>query len=216
MKMKKSEGGKQKLEKPEIKSVIFDLGNVLVNFNAKKAANRFAKACKVPAEKVWDHFFTSKTEKAYTRGKITCRQFYKFSCEAFNAPVDFETFKHYWNDIFWENKGMDGLLGKLKKKYPLYLISNTNKMHFDYLLSKFKLLRHFKKTFPSHEVGHRKPEPQIYKKVLRKIKLKPQDTVFVDDVEKFVVGARAVGMHAIQFKNRAQLEKELKKMGVSV
>lgn len=200
----------------KIKSIIFDLGNVLVNFNAKKAAKRFAKACKVTVQEVWDHFFTDPTEKAYTRGEISCKEFYNHSCKAMNAPVDFETFKHYWNDIFWENKGMDELLAKLKKKYPLYLISNTNKMHFDYLLAKFTLLRHFKKTFPSHEVGHRKPEPQIYQKVLRKIKLKPEQTVFVDDVEKFVLGARAVGMHAIQFKNRAQLERELKKMGVKI
>ena len=141
------------------------------------------------------------------------------SCNAKNAlkmPVDFETFKHYWNDIFWENKGMDALLGKLKQKYPLYLISNTNKMHFDYLLENFKVLRHFKQTFPSHEVGHRKPDPQIYKKVLRKIRLKPEETVFVDDVLKFVDGALAVGMNAIQFKNPRQLVRELKRLGVSI
>ena len=111
---------------------------------------------------------------------------------------------------------MDPLLAKLKKKYPLYLISNTNKMHFDYIKENFKILRHFKKTFPSHEVGYRKPEPQIYKKVLKKIKLKPEETVFVDDVEKFVDGARAIGMHAIQFRNPRQLVREFRKLGVEI
>ncbi len=200
----------------QIKAVIFDLGNVLLNFNAKKSAKRFAKACKVPVAAVWDHFFTSSTEKAYTRGEITCQEFYQHSCEAFKSPVDFKTFKHYWNDIFWENEGMDALLAKLKKKYPLYLISNTNKMHFDHIQSEFKILRHFKKTFPSHEVGHRKPEPQIYKKVLRSIKLKPQETVFVDDVEKFVEGARVVGMNAIQFKTPSQLVREFRKFNIKI
>ena len=202
--------------KHEIKSVIFDMGNVLLNYDAVRAANRFSKACKVPRIKVWLHFFTSATEKAYTRGEITCRQFYNHSKASLKFPVDFATFKHYWNDIFWENKGMDKILGKLKKKYPLYLISNTNKMHFDHIKKNFKLLRHFKKTFPSHEVGHRKPEPEIYKKVLKKIKLKPEQTVFVDDVQKFVQGARNVGMHAIRFRNPKQLTQELKKMGVKV
>lgn len=215
MKIRQKAKSKRQKEKTEIKSVIFDLGNVLVNFDATKAAKRFSKDCKVPVKKVWDHFFTDPTEKSYTRGEISCQEFYKHAKNALDIPVDFETFKYYWNDIFWENKGMDALLGKLKKKYPLYLISNTNKMHFDYLLGKFKVLRHFKKTFPSHEVGHRKPEPQIYKKVLKKIKLKPRETVFVDDVQKFVDGARAVGMHAIQFKNRQQLVRELKKMGIT-
>lgn len=203
-------------EKPVIKSVIFDLGNVLINFDAIKSGKRFAKRCKVPFEKVWEHFFISKTEKAYTRGKITSRQFYKFSCKALHAPVDYKTFSHYWNDIFWENKGMDALLRRLKKHYPLYLISNTNHLHFTHLKKKFKILRHFKKLFPSHEVGHRKPEPQIYKKVLKKISLQAEDTVFVDDIVKFVEGARAVGMHAVQFKNPKRLVRDLKKLGVKI
>ncbi len=207
---------KIKKETPEIKSVIFDLGNVLVNFDATKAAKRYSKACKVPIKKIWGHFFTDPTEKSYTRGEISCREFYEHAANSLHAPIDFETFKTYWNEIFWENKGMDELLGKLKKKYPLYLISNTNKMHFDYLKANYKVLRHFKKTFPSHEVGHRKPEPQIYKKVLKKIKLKPEETVFVDDVQKFVDGALAVGMNAIQFKNRSQLVQDLKRYGVTV
>lgn len=207
---------KSKPEHPKINAVIFDLGNVLVNFDAVKAAKRYSKTCKVPIKRIWDHFFTDPTEKAYTRGEISCREFYQHAVNALNAPIDFETFRAYWNEIFWENKGMDALLAKLKKKYPLYLISNTNKMHFDYLKKNFKILRHFKKTFPSHEVGHRKPEPEIYRKVLRKIRLKPQETVFVDDVRKFVDGALAVGMNAVQFKNRSQLTRELKKMGIHI
>ncbi len=202
--------------KTAIKAVIFDLGNVLLNFNAKKSAKRFAKACEVPFDKVWEHFFISPTEKAYTRGKITSQAFYRHACESLATRVDFKTFAHYWNDIFWENEGMDDILKDLKKRYPLYLISNTNKLHFDHIKKEFKILRHFKKTFPSHEVGHRKPEPQIYKKVLKAIRLKPKETVFVDDVEKFVVGAREVGMHAIQFKKPKQLLRELRKFGVEI
>ena len=205
-----------KKEKPEIKAVIFDLGNVLLNFNAKKSAKRFAKNCKVPFDKVWEHFFISPTEKAYTRGEITTQQFYKFSCRALDTPVDYKTFAHYWNDIFWENKGMDSVLKKLKKNCPLYLISNTNKLHFDHIKKNFKILKHFKKTFPSHEVGHRKPEPKIYQKVLKNIRLKPEDTVFVDDVVKFVEGARAVGMHAVQFRTPQGLRRDLRKLGIKI
>ena len=205
-----------RLKTMKIKAVIFDLGNVLLNYNAKKSARRFSKACKVPMTKVWEHFFTSPTEKAYTRGQITCEAFYQHAKESLKVPVDFQTFKHYWNEIFTENKGMDSLLAKLKKKYSLYLISNTNKLHFDHIKESFKILRHFKKTFPSHEMGCRKPEPEIYKKVLKRIKMKPQETVFVDDMPKFVEGAQAVGMHAVQFSSKPQLVRELKKMGVSV
>ena len=205
-----------KKQKSPIKAVLFDLGNVLLNYDAYKAANCFAKACQVPRIKVWIHFFTSPTEKAYTRGHISSREFYSHAKQVLKFPVNYPTFKRYWNDIFTENAGMDALLTKLKRHYPLYLISNTNALHFNHIKEKFRILRHFKKTFPSHEVGHRKPEPEIYEKVLAKIRLKPEETVFIDDVPKFVKGARAVGMHAIRFRNKKQLIGDLAKFGIKV
>ncbi len=111
---------------------------------------------------------------------------------------------------------MDALLRRLARHYPLYLISNTNRMHFDHIKQNFKILRHFKRTFPSHEVGHRKPELKIYEKVLARIRLRPEETVFVDDVPKFVAGAKKAGMRAIRFKNREQLIRKLRKLGVRI
>ncbi len=203
-------------KKCQIKTIIFDLGNVLLNYDARKAAARFAKVCKVPLLKVWLHFFTSPTEKAYTRGEISSTEFYRHAKQALRFPVNFRTFKHYWNDIFSENREMAPVLRALKKNYPLYLISNTNRMHFDYVKKKFKILRYFSRTFPSHEVGHRKPEIEIYRKVLRAICCRPEETVFIDDVAKFVQGARRAGMHAIRFRNLKQLVRDLKKLGVII
>lgn len=200
-----------------IKTVIFDMGKVLLDYDARKAGMRFAKACKVPLAKVWLHFFTSPTEKAYTRGEITTREFYRHAKQALKLPVPFSTFKHYWNDIFTEIEGMEKLLIQLKKHYPLYLISNTNQLHFDHIKKEFPhIFRHFKKTFPSHEMGSRKPEPEIFLKVLKKIKMKPEETVFIDDVQKFLDGAKSVGMNTILFGNREKLVRDLKKMNVKI
>jgi len=195
----------------EIKTVIFDMGNVLLKFNAYIAAKRFAKHCGVPLTHVWAHFFTSKIEKAYTRGEISTYAFFNHAKKSLKLPVKYSVFRHYWNDIFWENEGMDALLKKLKKKYPLYVISNTNAMHFNHVCKNYKILKHFKRLFPSHLVGYRKPDRKIYEKVLKKIRYRPEETVFVDDVKSFVDGAKNVGMNAIHFKNAKQLTRELKK-----
>jgi len=197
-----------------IKTVIFDLGNVLVNFDAHKAVKRFASDCGIPISRTWWHFFVSPHEKAYTRGEITCEDFYGAARDALKLKVDFEKFRFYWNDIFWENEGMDELLSSLSAKYPLYLISNTNRMHFEYIKENFKILRHFEKMFASHEVGARKPEPAIYKKVLHAIPFKAPECVFIDDKIEFVRGARRAGMKSIQFRARLQLIRDLKKIGV--
>ena len=198
----------------KIKAVIFDLGNVLVNYDVWKAARRFSKAGGISQVRIWAHFFLSKFEQAYTRGEISTREFYNAACKVFKKPVSYKTFRYYWNDIFWENPGMDKLLVRIKKHYPLYLISNTNALHFTYLKKHFKLLRHFDRKFPSHEVGARKPDLKIYQRVLRKIGLRPEETVFIDDMKSFIEGARKAGMHAIHFKGRPALIKTLRKLDI--
>ncbi|OQA58196.1 MAG: Alpha-D-glucose-1-phosphate phosphatase YihX [Candidatus Omnitrophica bacterium ADurb.Bin277] len=197
-----------------VKAVIFDLGNVLVNYDAKKAARRFSEAGGISQTRIWAHFFLSRFEKAYTCGEISTREFYLEACRVFKKPVPFSTFKHYWNDIFWENPGMEKLLKRLKRHYPLYLISNTNRLHFTHIKREFKLLRHFKRMFPSHEVGARKPDLEIYRRVLKKIGLRPEETVFVDDMKSFIMGARKAGMRAIRFRGLDRLLKDLRSQGV--
>ena len=112
---------------------------------------------------------------------------------------------------------MEALLAELKKRYPLYLLSNTNAMHFDHIRKTYPhLFRHFRIAFPSHRVGHRKPDRQIYDAVLARIGLRPEDTIFIDDSPKFIEGAKKVGIHGILFRNILQLKKELKKYSIHV
>ncbi len=206
------------MKQPEtpIKTIIFDLGNVLVNFDAQKAVKRFALGCGTRVSKAWWHFFSSPHEKAYTRGEITCQDFYAAAKKALKLSIDFDAFRDYWNDMFWENEGMDDLLNELKKKYPLYLISNTNRMHFEYIKKNYPILRHFVKMFASHEVGALKPHPMIYQKVIEQIPFEAAECVFIDDKAAFIRGARKAGMKGIVFKTKAQLVEDLAKLGVFV
>lgn len=198
----------------KIKAILFDLGNVLLNYDLGKLARDFAKHCHVSLTRVWLHFIASPWEGKYARGEISSYEFYRHAKKLSKQPLSYLLFRHYWNDIFWENRGMENLLVRLKKHYPLYLISNTNAMHFRHIKKKFKVLRHFKKTFPSHEVGHRKPEKEIYEYVLKKIRLTGPETVFIDDMPSFVRGAKKAGIRAIRFRNKPELVRDLKKLGV--
>jgi len=198
----------------KIKAVIFDLGNVLVNYDVEKAARRFSAVSGLSTREIWKRFFLSRFEQAYTRGEISTREFHRIACKTLGVSIPLATFRHYWNDIFWENPGMDNLIKKIKRHYPLYLISNTNALHYTYLWKHFKLLRHFRRRFPSHEVGARKPYLKIYRRVLKKIHLRPEETVFIDDMKSFVAGARKVGMHAIHFKTRIHLIRDLRRLGI--
>lgn len=196
-----------------IKAILFDMGNVLIFFDAKRSSKAFSETVGVPEDHIWKTFFISDLERSYTRGEISSEEFYQKVIEHFPKKIDFETFARLWNDIFTENHEMDDLLRRLKKHYPLYLISNTNDLHFEYV-KQFPIAKHFTKYYPSHEVGHRKPDKAMFEHVLREIKLKPEDTLFIDDIAEYVDSAKRLGIHGIQFTSRAALEAELHKLGV--
>lgn len=198
-----------------IKAILFDMGNVLIFFDAKRSSKAFSTAAGVPEDKIWQTFFVSELERAYTRGEITSEDFFNKVSSHFPKRIDFATFAKLWNDIFTENQEMGDLLKKLKKHYPLYLISNTNDLHFEHVKKQFPIVQHFTQCFPSHEVGHRKPDRAMFEHVLREIKLKPEETVFVDDIIEFVESARQFGIHGIQFTSRPALETELRRLGIT-
>ena len=78
-----------------MKAIIFDVGNVLIHYDAERAARRFAREAGIPFEKVWKHFFTSRTEKAYTRGEITTREFFRHARRVFNSKINFRRFSEF-------------------------------------------------------------------------------------------------------------------------
>ncbi len=197
-----------------IKAILFDMGNVLLFFNARISSKAFAQATGLTEEEIWEQFFVSELEKRYTRGEISSQEFYEQVSRNFPKKIDFKTFSRLWNEIFTENLEMDELLKKLKRHYPLYMISNTNDLHFEHIKKNFGITKHFTDFFPSHQVGHRKPNPAMFQHVLKEIKLKPEETVFVDDMSEFVESARQLGINAVQFTAAKNLEDELRNLGV--
>src|SRR3989344_3838495 len=89
-----------------------------------------------------------------------------------------------------------------------------------------KLLKHVKKKYnyfsyfqpriTSSEVGVRKPEAKIYKIMLKKLRIKPSECLFLDDLQLNVNAAKKIGIKTIHFKNAKQLRKELNKFGIEV
>lgn len=200
-----------------VKAILFDLGNVLICYDALKTLEGFVSSCEVDARGALDFFYKSDLEKAYTRGKITSMEFYDHCKSELKFNMGFSEFKKYWSEIFWENEGMKEVLVGLKKRgYLLYLISNTNEMHYDYIEENFDILTYFDGLFPSHLLGERKPDVEIFQKVLLHIGLKPEETVFIDDQEDFIKGAKKADIPGILFENKKQLLEEFLKFDIHV
>lgn len=106
--------------------------------------------------------------------------------------------------------GMESLLAGLAEKGPVYCLSNTNKIHLNFLREKYPQLSVFTKLFASHEMHKRKPYPGIYRDVARDLNLGPQDLIFFDDVQANVQGALKAGLEAHLFEDTGKMAQVLK------
>ena len=109
-------------------------------------------------------------------------------------------FGELWTEIFAPLEDMEEVAARLARRYPLYLLSNTNPLHFRYIEEHFAgLLKHFRAFILSYRVGSRKPEAGIFQALIRQVGLPPAQILFIDDKMDFVAAARTHGLVAWHF-----------------
>ena len=100
------------------------------------------------------------------------------------------------------------------KQYLIGAINNESRDLNRFRIERFDLRKYFAVFFSSCYLGVRKPEERIYRMALEMTGRGPGESVFIDDREENVEGARRAGMHAVQYKDAAQLRTELQRLGV--
>lgn len=194
----------------------FDLGNVLIHFDHAIAARRLSELSGLDLARLVTRFKESGLGELFDEGKLTAREFAEQLMKRVGFQLDFNVFCAAWNDIFWENPGMESLLKELKGRFPLYVVSDTNEMHFRFIQERFSIVRWVDRFILSYEVGVRKPDPKIFGEVLRHSGREADQVVFIDDRTEVVREAEAFGFHAVQFRSLDQLKDRLRDVGVEV
>ncbi len=199
---------------PDIKALALDLGNVLVQVDHLRFCRRLATLAGLTPEEVYARVFGSDLDPAYDTGRLTSEEFHRRVTEACGVTLPVPRFASWWCDIFAPMEGMAALVGRLAGSYPLYLVSNTNPLHFAHIRENYPLLHHFKRFVLSFEVGSRKPEPGIYRALIRQTGLPPRQCLFVDDKLPLVSAAREQGLQSWQFISPAEFVRLLQQQGI--
>jgi len=196
---------------PVIKALALDLGNVLVKVDHYRFCRRLAELAKLTPEAVYIQVFESNLEPGFDTGRLTSEDFYRRVVDHFRVSLPYSQFAAWWNDIFDSMEGMAEIVGRLRENYPLYLVSNTNALHFDSIRERWAFLNHFRRFILSYEVGSRKPEPAIYQALIQETGLPPSQCLFVDDKLPFVAAARTQGLVAWQFTTPGEFVQNLQR-----
>jgi putative hydrolase of the HAD superfamily len=204
-------------EKKVIEVILFDLGNVILPFNNHQIAEKLSrfsqkKGFQSPKE-IFPYLFDLEEGviNNFDVGKVSPVEFFQSLKEFFHLSLSFEEFVPIWTEIFVENQEVSKIVRSLKGRWRLGLLSNTDPLHFNYILSKFPIMRAFDKWILSYEVGFKKPAVQIFQKAIEWALVEPRRILFIDDIKKHVEVAVSLGMQGIHFISASQLKEELHK-----
>lgn len=198
-----------------IEVVYLDLGKVLIDFDYDVAALRLLKISPHPLSEISDVLSEPQLLFEFETGRLSAIEYYKIICDALEMQISLDEFRSLWGSMFLpEPLVSEEFLQNLKRKNRLILLSNTNEIHFDYLVERFPILNQIEERVLSYRVGYMKPDPQIFQLAIEKAGGVPENIFFADDRLENVEGARAAGIQAIQFKSEMQLRQELNDRGV--
>lgn len=209
--------------KIQIKAVIFDIGGVFAlgkdlsqnGSRTKGVHEAISKSLGISLDQ-WFDTIGEIYEKTIT-GKTTEKQFLSFLSKIFKKDSTYLRnlfFKNYKLN-FRQNKSLYKFAEKLNKKYKTAILSDQHPISNDAVVPKNKIKK-FDVVVISFKVGLRKPNPSIYKLTLQKLKLRPEECVFIDNQVWNLTPAKKLGIHTILFKNNNQVFRDLKKLGVEV
>ena len=199
-------------ERPEL--ILFDIGSVIIDVNHLEIATRLATSSEDPRYADQAEVLSALQSVSaplindYDTGKISSEDFYAQMVVTYRLTMSFEAFREAWNSCFHENVEVSSLVNRLGKQYRLFLLSNTNAMHFECLQTTFPVIKNVKTAILSYEVRSRKPERDIYEHALKLGDVPAESVWYVDDRIEFVNAAAQLGIHAIQFQSAAKLIEE--------
>jgi putative hydrolase of the HAD superfamily len=199
-----------------VKTIIFDLGNVIVPFDFKRAYARMERLSPYLAADIPVRLRETDLVNRFETGRIGAEEFVSELSRILELKTTHEEFHDVFNCIFLPDALVpEALLAGLRARYRLLLLSNTNPIHFEMIERTYPLLRHFHDRVLSYQVGARKPSARIYEEALLRADCGADECVFFDDVAAYVDGARAAGIDAVQFQSARQVEEELRRRGVT-
>lgn len=194
-----------------IKVILFDIGDVLIgNYDNELYYNYLSKKNKINKKRFLREI--DPLDKGIDSDIISLNELET----RFAKVLDIDKTEVQYNKAFEKlartNKAVVKIAEQLSKRYKMALLSDINKERYKVVESKFINTKLFNKIFLSYKLHLLKPDKRIFLHVIKGLKVKPNEILFIDNDIKNINGARKVGMEGILFNNAKQLKADINKM----
>ena len=196
-----------------IKALIFDFSGVCSSNEEPDFVRRFAQQHHLPIEE-FEQAYINLIHQA-ERDEMTGMQVWEKLSKKYRLKInipktikDMMDQKEYYQDML-------SFTQSLRKKYNIGVFSNYNQYYWELIVKKINLHPYFDSILVSYQVQARKDAAPGFHWFLKQFSTKPEETVVIDDSEKNLAIPKQLGFHAILFRNKEQLIKEKKRLGIT-
>lgn len=193
----------------KIENIIFDLGGVILTIDYHRTIEAFKQLGIPDFDNLFTQFKQLTVFDQFERGEIPKATFLNKLKEYAGDHVGDHALIDAWNAMlgYIPQTNID-FLNHLQQEYRLFLLSNTNDLHyeafFDYVeqwLGRRDLSPFFEAEYYSHQIGKRKPEPEVFQQIMHEHNLSAEATLFIDDSPQHLEGAAQLNLQTFYKTN---------------
>jgi len=203
-----------------IRAVFFDLGKVLLHFSYEDILDRLtsrSEAMDLGSREALSDFLFDREHglcNLYDAGRIGSAEFFGEMARRFDMGTDYDGFVPLWNGIFSENRAVVEVVRMVKRRLPVYLLSNINELHWEHIRDGYPIFGEMDGLVLSYLVGARKPEPAIYEAALSTAGVGRGESLFIDDLPQNIEAAKEHGIDGIVFTGPDDLKEKLAELEI--
>ncbi len=199
-----------------IKTIFFDIGNVLIYFSYQKMCEQIADVCEMTEEGVHQHLIEHNFGERHETGQVSSEELYHHFLTHGKSDLTQDEFFEAACSIFHPNYSLWPTVQALNQRgMKLLLLSNTCDSHFRYIEKNYEIIQEFDYRVLSHQVNARKPDHLIFESALEICECKPEECFYVDDIAEYVEAARGLNIDAEVFTETEKFLGHLETRGLS-
>ena len=194
------------------KNIIFDLGGVLFHIDYQLTIDSFKKLGITNFEMYYNQHQQNDFFDDFEKGKINSKTFVNTIQKSIPSCSDQEIIDAWNAMLIGMPKVHLKLLEELGKNYRLFLLSNANEIHIEFVneylqknLNIPSIDQFFEKTYYSQKIGMRKPQKSTFEWVLKDAKILAQETLFIEDTSQHIEGAKQAGLKTHYLKSNSAI-----------
>lgn len=197
-----------------------DLGGVYFTSGTVALIEKVAQLVSAPKERIKEIFSAShgKEGLAYRQGKYARDQFWELACAELGIKKELVPhLEHLWFDAYVAKPAMQELVRRLRKHYKVIVFSGNFKARIEYVNRVYHLKNEFDDFLYSFDAGCSKGDSHFYEFLVKKLTthgVKPEESLFIDDHQKFLDKAKPCGIKTLLFETPEKLEKDMKQFGL--